>query len=128
MTFSVGDILHINSPIAGKKKYHICLGQNEFVITLCLFLNSKHGYQSDIVFDCSLFPMIPASSTGLSVVSLSMMPRYSEAQLNLYQAERIGVIREDVAGEILVACKASSALTKLEKAFAIRALESLLSN
>ena len=128
MIFSVGDVIHIDAPVAGKKKYHICLGQNEVAVTLCLFLNSKNKYANDVVFECSAFPMIPSSSTGLSVVSLSLVPRYSDEKLSLYNAKLLGVISKDVAKKLLQACEGFSPLTKPEKVFAVQALRTFLSN
>jgi len=122
VSFSLGDIIAVDAPAAGKRKYHIYLGDNEFSIALCLFLNSKHSYVSDAVFECSRFPMIPASSTGLSVVSMSMVPRYNEHQLKIYHASKLGVLPLDVAVELLPLCSASRSLTKPERSFIVARL------
>lgn len=117
MTFLVGDIVFLNSPTAGHYKYHICLGQNEYQVTLCVFLNSKQRSPTDIIFDCSAFPEIPPSETGTSVVSLSMVPRFKEEQFELYDARKIGVISLNVARAILEKCPSARVLTTIERAF-----------
>lgn len=122
MTFAVGDILHIDAPIVDHKKYHICLGANEYVVTLCLFLNSDDGFEANVVFDCARFPMLPPSKTGLSVVSLSMLPRYNEKQLDLYKATKLGDLPKDVASEIAAACATIKTLSRVEKNFVIERL------
>lgn len=122
MTFALGDILHIDAPIVEHKKYHICLGDNEHCVTLCLFLNSEGGYEGNLVLDGARFPMLPESKTGKSVVSLSMIPRYTARQLELYKARKLGEIAKDVAAEIAAFCASAKTLTRAEKAFVIERL------
>lgn len=119
MSFATGDILRIDAPIADHKKFHICLGDNEYVVTICLFLNSEDRFEGNISFVCARLPMLPPSRTGLSVVSLSLLPRYTEKQLQLYRAEKIGELPKDVAAEIVEACRLVKTLSRPEKAFVI---------
>lgn len=110
------------APSVGYRKYHLCLGQNEAGVSLFLFLNSDNGFAGDAVFDCARFPTIPASQTGESVVSFSMMPRFNSQQLDLYGATLHGTVSQDVAAELATHCAAIKTLTKTEKQFALAAL------
>ena len=123
MTFALGDIVYLKSPIAGHFKYHIYLGQNEFLVSLCIFLNSRVRSPTDVIFDCSDFPTILPSATGLSVVSLSMVPRFKAEQFELYQAMKQGVISVSVAQKIVDHCPAARALTTNERRFVSTQLE-----
>jgi hypothetical protein len=125
MIFTAGDVLEITSPSAGKKKYHICIGNNQAGITLCLFLNSRSGYRGDIEFECSDFPMIAPAPTGKSIVSLAMMPRYSAEQLRLYGARKIGHISSGVAARLVGACALSRVLTSEERALICNRLKTI---
>jgi len=115
--FSLGDIVHLDSPTAGHFKYHIFLGENEFLVSLCLFLNSKPKAPTDVIFDCSAFPTIPPSDTGFSVVSLSILPRFKEEHFKLYQASKRGEISVPVAEKIVEHCPRARALTARERKF-----------
>jgi len=119
MTFALGDILHIDAPIVDHKKYHICLGDNEHRVLLCLFINSDGRFAGTVTFDDTRFPMLPRSKTGQSAVSLSLLPRYNAKQLVLFKARKLGVLPKDVATEIAVACSTVKTLTREEKRFVI---------
>lgn len=119
MSFDLGDILLIDAPIADHKKYHICLGQNEFIVTICLFLNSDNKFEGCITFNNEAFLMIPPSKTGKSVVSLALLPRYTEKQLAAYKAVKVGELSKDIAGEIALACATIKTLSRVDKAFVV---------
>jgi hypothetical protein len=127
MNFDLGDIVEIFAPSVGYKKYHLCLGRNEAEAPCFIFLNSEGGYKSNIEFDCKRFPMIEPSDTGKTVASLSFIIRYNEKQLQLYKANKLGVIIKDVAKEIYEFSKTIKTLTKPEKAFMIERLKTLCS-
>lgn len=120
--FSLGDILHIDAPIVDHKKYHISLGNNEYEVVLCLFINSDDRFEGSVSFDDTRFPMLPRSKTGRSAVSLSMLPRYNERQLALFKARKLGELSKDVAVEIATACETAKTLTREEKRFVIERL------
>jgi hypothetical protein len=125
LTPAAGDIVLVMAPSVGYRKYHLCLGQNEAGISLFLFLNSDNGFAGDAVFDCTRFPTVPPSQTGESVVSFSMMPRFSSQQLALYGATLHGTLSQDVAAELVGHCAQVKTLTKYEKQLALAVLSSL---
>lgn len=100
----------------------ICLGDNEHIVTMCLFLNSENRFEGNVEFDCARFPMLPESKTKLSVVSLSMLPRYTQRQLQIYNAQKLGELAKDVARELAIACGDIKTLSRPEKAFLIERL------
>lgn len=77
------------------------------------------------MFECARFPTLPPSDSGESVVSFSMMPRFTAEQLALYGATKFGALSKDVAEELAAHCTGIKTLTKLEKDFALRALAAL---
>jgi hypothetical protein len=125
MTFSCGDIVEIFAPSVGYKKYHLCLGPNEAGILCFIFLNSEGGYESNISFECSRFPMISPSTTGTTVASLSLIIRYNDKQLKLYNAKKLGDIPIDVAREISKFSETVKTLTRPEKVFVTASLKSM---
>ena len=125
MTPAAGEIIFVLAPNVGYRKYHICLGHNDSGVSLFLYLNSDNGFAGDAVFDCARFPTIPPSQTGESVVSFSMMPRFSSQQLALYGATVHGTVSKDVAAELVEHCRHIKTLTKSEKQFALAALSEL---
>jgi hypothetical protein len=123
----LGELVFVLAPIAGYRKYHICLGPNEAGVYLFLYLNSENGFSGDVVFDCARIPSIPASATGESVVSFSMVPRFTSAQLKLYGATSFGMLPKDVAQQLLEHCADVKTLTRSEKQFVLQALAAIAS-
>jgi hypothetical protein len=117
MTFALGDVVSIYAPAVGYTKYHLCLGYNDTGICCFLYLNSWSGYQADLSFDCARFPMIDPSTTGKTIVSLSLIVRYTARQLELYKAKKLGEIDKTVAAEIHTFSKTVKALSRPDKAF-----------
>lgn len=124
--FEVGDVVRFHSQIAGKEKFHICLGRtaNETIFAF-LFLNSKYGYEGDCVLEDGQVPGLPRSTTGQSVVSFSLLVRMREDRLQKFGAAKTGKIDAHLAGELAAFCKTVRSLTREDKAFATAALESL---
>jgi hypothetical protein len=120
-----GEIVFVLAPSVGYRKYHICLGPNEHGSFLFLFLNSDDGFIGDCTFTCADFPAVPVSTTGLSVVSFSMVPRFTQAQLDLHGAQSFGPISKAVAATLVQHLAPIKTLTKPEKAFVTAALTSL---
>lgn len=127
MSFSpkCGEIVFVLAPSAGYRKYHICLGPNAHGSFLFLFLNSDGGYVGDCTFACAEFPNVPVSKTGLSIVSFSMLPRFTQAQLDLHGAQSFGQISKAVASTLLQHLASVKTLTKSEKALVTAALTGL---
>lgn len=125
LTPTCGELVFVTAPSVGYRKYHLCLGPNAQGIYLFLFLNSENGFDGDCVFTCGDFPSIPASKTGESVVSFGMIPRFSQAQLDLYGAASFGTISKSVASTLKAHLPTVKTLTKSDKAFVDAALDAL---
>ena len=121
-----GDVIRFHSTIAGKEKFHLCLGRTEHeTIFAFLFLNSGSGFKGDCVLDDGQIPGLPKSPTGKSVVSFSLLVRVREDKLPVLRATKTGAIDAHLAGELASFAKAVGSLTRQEKAFVVSALESL---
>ena len=124
--YEVGDIIRFHSTIAGKEKFHICLGRTEHETILAfLFLNSGSGYKGDCVLDDGQIPGLPKSPTGKSVVSFSQLVRVREDKLAIFGATKTGAIDANLAGELVAFAKGVRSLTRQEQVFVTLALESL---
>lgn len=123
--YEAGDIIRLYSTIAGKEKFHLCLGRTENeTIFAFLFLNSGSGYKGDCVLDDGQIPGLPKSPTGKSVVSFSQIIRVKEEKLGVLGATKIGAIDAHLAGELAAFAKGVRSLTRQEQAFVVSALES----
>lgn len=114
--FSIGEIVQIYSPIAGKKKYHLCVCcANEHGIEKFLFINSGSGYAADVVVDEKKLTCLPESPTGQSVISCSMIVQYSETQLKKFGAKKLGNIDIDVLELVANVVRSTKAISKEER-------------
>lgn len=124
--YEAGDVVRFHSPVAGKEKFHLCLGRTEHeTIFAFLFLNSGTGYKGDCALDDGQIPGLPKSPTGKSVVSFSMLVRVKEEKLALFGAKKTGEIDAHLAGELAAFAKSVGSLNRQERAFVVSALESL---
>lgn len=124
--FEAGDVVRFHSTLAGKEKFHLCLGQteNETVFAF-LFLNSRPGYKGDCVLDDGEIAGLPKSPTGKSVVSFSQIIRVKEDKFSVLGATKTGEIDAHLAGELAAFAKVVKSLTRQERALVVSALESL---
>jgi hypothetical protein len=99
--FSVGDIIEIFAPQAGKDKYHLCICMNEGAAHQFVYLNSNPNFEGTISFDCERIPCLPKSKTGKTAFSFAYLPRYNDRQLKLYKAKKLGTLDPTVAKEVL---------------------------
>ena len=118
--------MFVLAPTVGYRKYHICLGVNEQGTYLFLFLNSENGYQGDCIFPCSEFPTLPLSKTGKSVVSFSMLPRFTGEKLTSLGAKVKGQVDKAVAQTLRKHLNTVRTLANPEKMFVAAALDSLI--
>lgn len=124
--YEAGDVIRFHSTIAGKEKFHLCLGRTENeTIFAFLFLNSGSGFKGDCVLDDGQIPGLPKSPTGKSVVSFSMIVRVRDEKLPVFGATKTGAIDAHLAGELAAFAKGVRSLTRQEQAFVVSALESL---
>jgi hypothetical protein len=122
--FTVGDIVWIISPTAGKGKYHLCISaQNEDKVSKYIFLNSNPGFQHTYVVDCARIPCIPASETGKTAFSFTMLPQYTEKQLSLYKAVKKGTLESALADELLEFSKTVPVLSGADRRIVVSGLE-----
>lgn len=113
---NVGDIVEFYSPIAAKRKYHLCLCVGEVDgIYKFLMINSKSGFKSDVVFRDGEIPGLPSSPTGESVISLSQIARIKVDKLKIWQPKVIGKIPNKVISGLQDEVATMPSLTKVEK-------------
>lgn len=125
--FKPGDVVRCYSPTAGKTKFHICLiVSTEGDKFSFLFVNSKTGFKGDCILDDGDIPGLPRSEAGISVVSFSMVPRFTDESLKLFDASKVGAIDARVAGELLGFARETKALADIDKVRVVKALEDLL--
>lgn len=127
--FQVGDIAMIYSPLAGKKKYHLCVCcANEHGVERFLFINSGAGYQADFVLNDADIGCLPESPTGKSVISCSMVVRFTQEQLKSYGAKKLGDLDWAILGALAVFLEQSPALSREERQPIVRSIQTFLSN
>lgn len=125
--FETGDVVRFFSPIAGKEKFHLCLGRDDTGnVLVFLHLNSDFGYRGDCVLNDGRIPGLPRSRTGKSVVSFSVVVRMGTERLQKFGAEKTGEIDVSVAEELLVFAKKVQVLTGLERALVVSAFQRYL--
>lgn len=123
-----GDIVEIFAPIAGYRKYHLCLilktdgSAHEF-----LFLNSDPNYKDCCVVDHRDVPCLPASPTGKTAFSFSMVPRYTTAQLKRYRATVLGHLDPTVVARLRAFAPTVRSLPAAQLSAVISALDQILS-
>lgn len=122
----VGDIVKIFAPVAGYKKYHFCIClPSDAHSSRFLYLNSDPSFKDCLSISCDRIPMIPASETGVTAISFSVLARYSAAKLELYGAEVIGEMPSDVIDEMIEFVATVRSLPRADKAAVTEALRSL---
>lgn len=123
---AIGDIVRIFAPVAGKAKYHLCIlvgtdgDAHKFI-----FLNSDPGYDGCYDVDCARVPCLPASRTGRTVFSFTMVVRYTDHQLKLYRAAKLGSLDAAVAAELLGFARTVSALSGTDRRAVLAALRQI---
>lgn len=127
--FETGSVVKIFAPQAGYKKYHLCLSlpSDEFAAKF-LFINSDPQFDDQFVVPCENLPMIPASETGYSCFSFSMIPRFSAKNLQLYGAENLGRIQLDLARDLRNFADRVRSLSSNDLAFVKLALDHIVTS
>lgn len=114
--FAVGDVIEMFAPTASKKKYHLCVCEpSEDGVQRFLFINSGSGYEADLVLEDGEIGGLPASPTGNTIISCSLLLRYNVAQLSKFKAVKIGSLNVDVASKLASFIATSRALVKAER-------------
>lgn len=114
--FEVGEIVEIFAPTAGKKKYHLCVcSANEHGVQGFLFINSGQGYDADFVLDDAQISCLPLSPTGNSVISCSLIVKYTSHQLGVYRARKLGSLDRSIALLLATFIETTRALPKSDR-------------
>ena len=123
-----GDVVKIYAPVAGYNKYHfcVCIPENETAGKF-LYLNSDPEYRDTLSIDCSRIPFLPPSRTGKTAVSFTSVARYNTERLELFQAEVLGEMPDDIIHEMFTFAQSVRSLTRSDKQLVIEVLEALLS-
>jgi len=125
--FNSGDIVKFYSKVAGKPKFHLCLcvGKQDGIYKF-LMINSKAGYKSDIVFKDGDIPGLPASKTGVSVVSLSTICRVKVEKMHLWQPSFVDKMPKNILLHIKGEVPNMASLTKSEKELLFQLIDGLI--
>ena len=124
-----GDIVRIYAPQADRKKYHFCVQiADSEQSALFLFMNSDPNYADCLVVDCSRVPDIDPSQTGSTAISFSMLVRYNQRQLRIYEASVVGQVPSDVLEEMLETAQSVKSLPAKEKSIVLDCLTKLLNS
>lgn len=114
--FKVGDVIEMFAPTASKKKYHLCVcGVSDKGVQKFLFINSGTGYEADLCLSDGAISGLPTSPTGATIISCSLLLRYTEEQLKKFKASKIGSIDAKVASQLSEFIVSSRALVKVER-------------
>jgi hypothetical protein len=127
--FEIGDIVELYAATAGRDKYHLCIQiGTEGSAFQFLFLNSNPDRAGVFTVPCNRVPCLPESKTGTTSFSFNMVPRYSEAQLKLYRAKKMGVLDPGLAAEMVEFAKYAKGLTSSERKAVVAALVFIYEN
>lgn len=122
--FEIGDIVSIYAPIAGHDKYHLCVRVGaDGAASQFMFLNSDPSFAGCHAIACQRISCIPPSETGVTAFSFTIIPRYTDAQLKLYKAKKLGVLEPNVAAELLPIAERARGLNRLERDTVVAALK-----
>lgn len=100
--FVPGDVIEMFAPQAGYEKYFLCVcGSNANGVLRFFYINSGDGYEGDFSYNDTELPYLPASPTGKSVISTSYLLIYSEKELKLYRARRLGTLSTDIVSVLV---------------------------
>lgn len=125
----IGDVVKIFAPTTGYNKYHFCVCVPEDGDAGCfLFLNSNPNFRDCLAVDCARIAFLPASQTGVTAISFSIMMRYNKEKLQLFKAEVLGEMPKDVLAEMMSFMPSVTSLPSNDKATVIKSLRALLEN
>ncbi|MEA2990752.1 MAG: hypothetical protein QOG83_3463 [Alphaproteobacteria bacterium] len=125
--FDVGDIVQIFAPQAGKVKYHLCISVGvQGAAHQFIYLNSDPNFDQTFVCDCKKIPCLPESKTGKTAFSFAILPRYTDAQLKLYNAKKLGVLDAALAIEVHKVATTAKTMTSVERKIVLTALEAII--
>jgi hypothetical protein len=115
-----------SAPIAGRIKYHLCIAVGvDGAATQFLFLNSNPDHMGNYVVPCERAPCLKPSKTGKTAFSFTMIPRYTDREMRLYKAEKLGELDSQLAAELLGFAKTVRTLARKDLGLVMDALEQI---
>ena len=124
--FNLGDIVKIFAPQAGHIKYHVCIfvGGPDAAHRF-LYMNSDPTFDETYEVNCDRVPCLPKSDTGKTVFTFAVIPRYTDRQLVLYKAEKLGELDKALAEELWEFASTVRTLNNSERVFVRAALAAI---
>ena len=111
---------------AGHLKYHICIVAPTDEAAGCfLYINSKSGYDGDLVLPDGEIPSLPRSKTGETVISCSQLVRVAKRQLRLFECRCCGALPPAVARKLEEFCRTVPTLTPTDRKTVMDAMAAL---
>lgn len=97
--FQPGDVIWFRSSEANKPKYHLCVSLGGHY----LFLNSPktRSYPGDFIVPCTEIPVVPATPSGNSIISCSLVLHETDADLRRLRAQKRGSISHDLLKRLI---------------------------
>lgn len=124
--FDPGDIIEMFAPQVGYPKYHLCVcALNQNKVQRFFYINSGSGYEGDFVYQDSDFQCLPPSPTGQSVVSCSYLLIYSEKEMGLYKARKLGTVEPKIVADLVAGLPKVRKLSPPDRALAIQGLQQI---
>jgi hypothetical protein len=110
--FNPGDVIEFWSDEAGKKKYHLCVGNGSF-----LFLNSPKAkaFAGDFQIPSKDISCLPPTPEGYSIVSCTRLMQRSEAALKKAKAKKLGSVDNKVLLRLVVFVEKTPVLSQEDK-------------
>lgn len=124
--FAPGEVIEMYAPQVGYRKYLLCAcGSNPHAVLRFFYINSGSGYEGDLVYDDHELPYLPKSPTGQSVISMSYLLIYSEKELKLYKAKKLGELNKKIIRDLLAALPTVRKLSRQDRNLAIDGLKAV---
>src|ERR1700733_11521702 len=124
--FAIGDVVSIYAPQAGHKKYHICVyvGNTDSAYRF-LYLNSDPTFADTYCVECNRVPRLPPSDTVKTVFTFAIVPRYTEKQLAIFRAEKLGELDSRLAAQVHDFASKVRTMAPKEREFVLAALAAI---
>lgn len=118
--FEPGDVVKFYSEAAGYKKYHLCLS-----LDACyFFMNAPRAktFPGDLIISCDDVPFLPKTESGDSIISCSVLLKFTEGELAAYGAKKVGKVGSDVLMRVLEFVENGTVLSEEDKEIVLSGL------
>jgi hypothetical protein len=124
MMFKPADVVQFHSIVADKQKFHLCLNLNGKF----LLINSPKSrtFRGDFVVSCSEIDCLPATESGKSVISCSLLVSMTDAELRHLKAKKIGAVSFGLLRRLTAFVEASPVLSAEDKDAIIAQMEDVI--